>query len=59
MVLSERLISRRLELGLTRPEIAKHIGINPTSIEKWESGDNNVSPEKRRKVAECYKISES
>ena len=59
MILSEQLRKRRFKLGLTQRKMAELIGVNPRTIEQWESGDNNVSPKKRQKAAESYQISKS
>jgi DNA-binding helix-turn-helix protein len=32
------LKEKRLEQGLTRTELAKHLGYSPTSISRWERG---------------------
>lgn len=58
MVLSERLRKRRFELGLTRRKMAEMIGVNRRAVEHWESGEANITPERREWVAKVYQISQ-
>ena len=46
--LSERLVQRRKLLGLSRKQTAKLLGIDPSNLAGWETG--NIGQPKRRKL---------
>lgn len=39
--MGEKILRRRLELGLTQKEIAKQLGINDQTVSRWETGESN------------------
>lgn len=58
MKIHEKLKARRLELGLTLEEVAAHVGVNDSTISRWERGDiANMKRDKILKYAEALDIS--
>lgn len=39
--LGEKILRKRLELGLTQLEVAKQMGLNDQTISRWEIGESN------------------
>ena len=59
MKIHEKLKARRLELGLTLEEVAARVGVNDSTISRWERGDiANMKRDKILKYAEALDISE-
>ena len=52
--MAERIHDKRIEAGLTMEELAEKIGVNKSSISKWESGD--VGNIKRSYIAKMAKL---
>lgn len=58
MKIHEKLKARRLELGLTLEEVAARVGVNDSTISRWERGDiANMKRDKILKYAEALDIS--
>lgn len=58
MEISKYLKKRREELGLTLNEVASQVGVNNSTVSRWESGDiNNMKRDKIVKYAAALKIS--
>lgn len=58
MKINEYLKQRRLELGMTLNDVAQRVGVNNSTISRWESGD--IKDMKRNailKYAEALQIS--
>ena len=53
----KRLRSFRVKEGLTQKELAKRIGVDRTTISKYEAGDRMPDVEKAFRLAECLKVS--
>lgn len=50
--------SRREELGLSQVDLAEKIGVNVSTISRWESGDiENMKRDKIAKLAQALNIS--
>lgn len=45
MIKSERILTRRKELGLTQLDVAKFVGISKAAVSKWEKGDSSPKGE--------------
>ena len=41
-MLNEKIRKRRIELGLTMPELAERAGITRQTLSKWEKGDTTT-----------------
>lgn len=52
-----RIKSRRKELNLTQPVVAKHIGVSKATISQWESGDTSPNGINLNKLASVLKTS--
>ncbi len=51
------LKNRRLELGLTLVEVGEKVGVNASTINRWESGDiENMKRDKVQKYADALRI---
>ena len=53
----KRLRSYRVKEGLTQKELAKRIGVDRTTISKYESGDRMPDVVTAFRLAECLKVS--
>lgn len=52
------IANKRRELGLTLDDIAKYVGVNKTTVKKWEDGFiENMRRDKIQKLSEILKIS--
>ena len=57
MELSAILKSRRETLGLSLDDVARMVGVNRSTISRWENGDvENMRREKISKLADALKI---
>ena len=54
---SERIKNRRIELNLSQEELGKRIGVDRTTIAKWEAGDNNLRQSKAVALAKALNCS--
>jgi repressor LexA len=52
--LNEKLKARRLELGLTLEEVGNYVGVNKSTVRKWETGQ--IKDMKRSQIAKYAKI---
>jgi transcriptional regulator with XRE-family HTH domain len=54
-----RLAARRRTLGFTQESLAERLGVHPTTVRRWESGDIGGGPHPwiRRKLAEHLQVS--
>ena len=58
MDLSEKIKTRRQELGLTLEEVAKAVGVSPSSIQRYESGSiKNMRRDKIKKLSDILRCS--
>lgn len=57
MSISERILNRRKELGLTQSELAKRAGLHPPAISQYESGNRNPSYEAIIKLSSALNVS--
>ena len=58
--LKEYLKRRRLELGMTVREVGKIVGVNPSTVTRWEKGDiDNMGRDKVYAYAKALQISPS
>jgi 6-pyruvoyltetrahydropterin/6-carboxytetrahydropterin synthase len=55
--IGDRLMSRRSHLGLTRDQIAQHIGISISAVQAHENGRNALKPENIMSYARVLKVS--
>ena len=57
METNNKLKERRIELGLTLEEVAKHVGVSKTTVSRWETGEiSNMRRDKIGKLAEILKV---
>ena len=57
METNNKLKERRIELGLTLEEVAKHVGVSKTTVSRWETGKiSNMRRDKIGKLAEILKV---
>lgn len=49
MTISELIVSRRKELGLTLEDIGKAVGVGKSTVRKWETGE--IKEMRRDKIA--------
>lgn len=54
MHLNRYLKNRRLELGLTQNDIARHVGVSEATVSRWESGD--IASMKQNRIAALAEI---
>lgn len=52
----DRLVARRLELGLTQEDLAYRLGIDPRTLRRWESGSSSPQPLQRRPLADALDV---
>ncbi len=52
---NQRILTRRKELQLTQPEIAKFIGVTKAAVSKWEKGDSSPKGENLYSLAKILK----
>ncbi len=58
MDLNEKIKARRQQLGLTLEEVAKAVGVSPSSIQRYESGSiKNMRRDKIKKLSDILKCS--
>jgi transcriptional regulator with XRE-family HTH domain len=53
----ERLVARRVELGLTQEQLAYRLGVDPRTLRRWESGESIPQPLHRRPLANALDVS--
>lgn len=51
---NELLRSARLEKEWTLEQAAEYVGVDPTTIERWENGETFPQPVKLRKLCKAY-----
>lgn len=56
MSISERIIKKREELGLTQTDLAKRAGLKPPAISQYESGSRNPSYEALIKLSNALNV---
>jgi transcriptional regulator with XRE-family HTH domain len=56
LILSEKIRSRRLELGLSQEELAREIGLSFQQVQKYERAQNRVSSSKLVEIARALKV---
>ncbi len=52
-----RLRERRKTVGFTQERLAEQLGIDPTTVRRWESGESSPQPWLRPKLARCLSVS--
>ncbi len=52
-----RLRERRKTVGFTQERLAEQLGIDPTTVRRWESGESSPQPWLRPKLARCMGVS--
>lgn len=54
-----RLAQRRKSIGLTQEDLAEKLGVDPTTVRRWESGETETGPQPwvRPKLARCLQVS--
>ena len=57
MEVRDLIKQRRIELGLTQEEVAKHVGVSETTVSRWESGQiSNMGHRRIVLLAEILQI---
>lgn len=51
MVTNQRIKKRREELGLSLADVARPVGVNKSTVQRWESGGMNAGQDKLAKLA--------
>lgn len=54
----ERLKARRLELGLTQERAAEKLGVDESTVGRWERGRRMGDPEQRKRLASFIGVPE-
>jgi SOS-response transcriptional repressor LexA len=52
---SQRIFTRRKELNLTQPDVAKFVGVTKAAVSKWEKGDSYPKGENLYSLAKVLK----
>jgi transcriptional regulator with XRE-family HTH domain len=54
-----RLAQRRKMVGFTQEGLAERLGVDPTTVRRWESGETEGGPQPwlRTKLAHCLQVS--
>lgn len=54
-----RLVQRRKTLGFTQEGLAEQLGVDRTTVRRWESGETETGPQPwlRLKLARCLQVS--
>lgn len=55
-VYAKQIADRRERLGLTQGELGAMVGVTRNTINRWETGDNQPPPPKRRLLATALDI---
>ena len=51
-----RLVQRRKAVGYTQEELAERLGVERTTVVRWEAGDTEPQPWQRPRIAELLKV---
>jgi transcriptional regulator with XRE-family HTH domain len=51
------LAERREVVGHSQESVARAVGVEPTTVGRWERGETSPQPGVRRKLAEALKVS--
>lgn len=54
--LGERVRARRLEIGMTQEQLAKHIGVTFQQVQKYERGVSRIAASRLLDMAEAMKV---
>ena len=58
MNISEIIKKRREELGLSLEQVANSVGVNISTVSRWETGNiDNMKRDKIAKLSDCLKVS--
>ena len=58
MNISEIIKKRREELGLSLEQVANSVGVNISTVSRWETGNiDNMRRDKIAKLSDCLKVS--
>jgi transcriptional regulator with XRE-family HTH domain len=55
-IVSERIHTRRVELGLSQPELAERVGVTFQQVQKYENGKNRVSAGRLYEIARALGV---
>lgn len=53
----QRILQKRKELNLSQEELARRVGVDRTTVAKWESGSNNLKQSVVKKLADALECS--
>jgi transcriptional regulator with XRE-family HTH domain len=52
-----RLAQRRKTLGYSQEQLAEHLGVDRSTVVRWEAGETEPRPWQRRKIADVLDVS--
>jgi excisionase family DNA binding protein len=53
---TDRLRELREALGLTQADVARHLGVAPSQVSRWEAGDRRPRPDRIRALLEVLEV---
>lgn len=57
MAVPNRLKALRKSAGLTLPQLAVQIGVDPTTVHRWETSRGQIPDERKQELAETFDVS--
>lgn len=54
--LGERVRTRRLEIGMTQEQLARHLGVTFQQVQKYERGVSRIAASRLLEIAEAMKV---
>lgn len=57
MAVPNRLQALRKSAGLTLPQLAVQIGVDPTTVHRWETSRGQIPDERKQELARMFDVS--